>query len=372
MRPTLVLPVSLEEAAKQFCFESNVQLSSEKWLLLMVFTKRRLLSSFVGITLALVLMQFPAFQNVPHVQATSTHPATSTHLQTSDYVPDCYPCYSFYGSIRSWMLTATSDWFQHKVNWCGIASIRAIQRYDWIYYNGGNPQWDNSQESIYARLNSYVGPFGSGGGPGVKSNISRDFGTDPYSVAYGAWYETPPSTQNEPYYFHNWIYRTSSSEATYDFATDFGVHTDSHNDPITVMIKGGYHSFVIGGVWASSDPSYGGEAISSIDTWDPWLNGSNQPFDHQHWYYNRTQEQVWSLTDWTTLSWQWGQGYNTNNGSDPEPDTADQYYVPPFNYFNVPHHWDTYFVTVEQDYIPTGSVPADFAIDQNGFLAPHN
>jgi hypothetical protein len=83
------------------------------------------------------------------------------------------------------------------------------------------------------------------------------------------------STSSQPYYFHNWIYRTSSTTATYDVSTDFGKNTVSHNDPISVTIDGAYHSFNVDGVWATSDPSYPGATLSAIDTWDPWLNHAN-------------------------------------------------------------------------------------------------
>jgi hypothetical protein len=267
------------------------------------------------------------------------------------------------------MYTATNDWYQHQGNWCGIANIRAIQVYDWLYYNGGAPKWDNSQEAIHNRLNSTTSPWGAGGGY-VKTNISRDFGTDPRAIAYGAWYDTPVSTSSQPYWFHNWIYRTSSTTATYDFASDFGRNTVSHNDPISVTIDGAYHSFVVDGVWATSDPSYSGATIRSIDTWDPWLNHANNSVDGTH-PYNQFQNQVWSLTDWTTNRIMWGQPYNTFNGSDPEPDTPNHYYVPPFP-GGYTHHWDTYYITIEQDRINDASTSHDYAIDQNGHLAPHN
>jgi hypothetical protein len=269
------------------------------------------------------------------------------------------------------MLKATNDWYQHQGNWCGIANIRAIQVYDWLYYNGGSPQWDNSQEAIHNRLNSYSSPWGHGPGGYVFSDIAADGGTDPHSIAYGAWYDTPLSTSSQPYWFHNWIYRTSSTTATYDFATDFGRNTVSHNDPISVTIDGGFHSFVVDGVWATSDPSYPGATIHSIDTWDPWLNHANQSVDGTH-PYNQTENQVWSLYDWTTKRVMWGQGYNTHNGFDPDPDTPNHYYVPPFPSYNVPYHWNTYFITIEQDRINDASTSHDYAIDQNGHLAPHN
>ena len=115
------------------------------------------------------------------------------------------------------------------------------------------PGWDNSQEAIHNRLNAYSSPWGSGGGY-VQSDISRDFGTDPHSIAYGAWYDTPVSTSSQPYWFHNWIYRTSSTTATYDFSTDFGRNTVSHNDPISITIDGAYHSFVVDGCGPPATP----------------------------------------------------------------------------------------------------------------------
>src|SRR6516225_3883578 len=113
-------------------------------------------------------------------------------------IPNCSPCYHFYGSNHSWMLKATKDWYQHQGNWCGIANIRAIQVYDWLYYNGGSPQWDNSQEAIHNRLNSYSSPWGHGPGGYVLSDIAADGGTDPHSIAYGAWYDSPLSTRSQP------------------------------------------------------------------------------------------------------------------------------------------------------------------------------
>jgi hypothetical protein len=329
----------------------------------MAFVQRRLLSVLVGVVLAILLIGGGLqAQASPHSQAIP---------QTENASPHCNPCYSFYGSSLSWMSTATSDWFQQNDNWCGVASVRAIQRYDWLYYSNGNsgPGWDDSQTAIYNRMNSATSPWGSGGGY-VAEDISRDFGSDPHAIAYAAWYDTPPSSQNEPYWFHNWIYRTSSTTATYDYATDFGANTVSHNDPITATINGGYHSFVISGVYASSDPSYGGESIQSVETWDPWLNSSNQG-RHNEKPYNQTQVEVWSLSNWISISFLWGQAYNTYNGFDPDPDTPNHYYVPPFP-GGYSYHWGTYYVTIEQDRINNDSTSYDYAIDQNGHLAPHN
>ena len=334
----------------------------------MAFLQRRLLFVLVSVVLALIVVQSLQFDGKVKVQAAATtNSGSATQSQTD--IPNCLHCATFFGSKHSWMYTATNDWYQQQGNWCGVASIRAIQVYDWLYYNGGNPQWDNSQTGVYDRLNSYTSPWGRGGGY-VTSDISGDFGTDPHSVAYGAWYETPPSTQSQPYWFHNWIYGTSALTATSDFSRDFGLSAISHEDPITVMTDGGYHSFVISGVYSRGDPSKGG-VVKSVQTWDPWLNHANNSPNGTH-PYNQTQEQIWSMTDWTSVSTMWGQAYNTNNGSDPEPDTPINYYNPPFPGRNVPHHWDTYYVTIEQDGINTDTYSADIAIDQNGNPAPHN
>src|SRR5438874_281118 len=201
----------------------------------MTFVQRRLFSILVGIAIALALIQLLNLSGGSQAQAT---PRGLGRPEVQMELPNCSPCYYFYGSNHSWMVTATGDWYQHQGNWCGIANIRAIQRYDWLYYNGGSPQWDNSQEAIHTRLDSYTSPWGHGPGGYVQSDISADGGTDPHSIAYGAWYDTPVSTSSQPYWFHNWIYRTTSTTATYDFGTDFGKNTVSHNDPISVTIDG--------------------------------------------------------------------------------------------------------------------------------------
>ncbi len=328
----------------------------------MTITLQKLLAIFMGTVLALALLL---------VCSQSTVHAASSDLASSNCKSPCAAASTFYGSNKAWMKTATSDWWEQQDTWCGIANIRAIQRYDWLYYNGGSPKWDNSQQAIFNRLNGNTSPWGAGGG-GVRANISRDFGTDPRAIAYGAWYDTPASTSSQPYWFHNWIYRTNAVTAVMDFSSDFGTNTVSHNDPISVTIDGGYHSFVVDGVFASSDPSRGSTTIQSIDTWDPWLNSANAARDGNH-YYNQTQNQVWSLYDWTHTNKMWGQPYDNGNntGSDPDPDTSNHYYVPPFP-GGYAHHWNTYYVTIEQDRINDASTSHDYAIGQDGHLAPHN
>jgi len=334
------------------------------------FWKPRVSSLLITCAFALIiipLLNAQSWFQLPQAEAASPIPACDT---------SCLP--TFYGSYRPWMLTATSDWYQHRDFWCGIANIHAIQTYDWLSYNGAVPTRDNSQEAIYARLNDtnasgVVSPWGYGGGY-VKADISRDTGTDPRALAFGLWYETPPNSgtdSNQAYQFHNWIYSTDSTTATYDFSTDFGQNAVSHNDPISVTVDRGGHSFVVDGVWASSDPSVANTTIAAVDTWDPWLNRDNQPRINGI-QYNQFQNQVWSLYDWTTNPRLWGEPYTTNYGNDPDPTKpplTSSYYVPPFPHA-VSHHWIGSYITIEQD--PVSAFDFNMALDQNGHVVSHN
>ncbi|MGH7868923.1 MAG: hypothetical protein ACREP9_15130, partial [Candidatus Dormibacteraceae bacterium] len=156
---------------------------------------------------------------------------------------------TFYGTTLSWMVTATDDWYEHQSNWCGIANVTAMERYDWIKAaQNYNPTY-KTQESVAALLNSSsaISPWGQaraldgGPGPAFKADIAADGGTDPRALAWAAYTVTPGG-----YYFHNWIYATGSGypwnqTATYDFASDYGP-ARGLNDPISVTIKGGLHS----------------------------------------------------------------------------------------------------------------------------------
>jgi hypothetical protein len=277
------------------------------------------------------------------------------------------------------MATAVAGMWQFpNGNYCGISNIQVISIYDYLKYNGQYPPYV-SQASIHNALNqsNAVSEWGTGRngtgrqhgpGPDVLADIAADGGTDPRAIAFGAYVNTPGG-----YYFHNWIYRTDATNATYDFASDFGP-AYGVNDPISVTINGGAHSFVIDGVWAKSDPSNPspGEVIYYIDTYDPWVSSDGYGEDYQQnpptgtHPYNPTQHYARSLSDWISLSKFWGQGYNPYNTFDPEPNT------PNGNYYNSPPlsaHWGGYYVTIEQDHINVGP---DIAYDQTGNPAPHN
>jgi hypothetical protein len=89
----------------------------------MTFVQRRLFSPFVGIVLVVTMVQVLVTGGV-----TQAHSRTSVHA----VLPNCSPCYYFYGSTHDWMYTATNDWYQHQGNWYGIANVRAIQVYVYV------------------------------------------------------------------------------------------------------------------------------------------------------------------------------------------------------------------------------------------------
>src|SRR6266480_4290542 len=148
----------------------------------MTYLSRRFASVIVSVVLALALSQLLQLNGGLSAQAKASNPP----VQLS---PICSPCYSFYGSNHSWMYTATNDWYQHQGNWCGIAKIRAVQVYDWLYYNGRAPQWDTYQDAIHHALNSITSPWAPEGRY-VQPTLSHDFGTDPHALPHGASSDT--------------------------------------------------------------------------------------------------------------------------------------------------------------------------------------
>ncbi|WIG61377.1 MAG: hypothetical protein OJF49_004125 [Ktedonobacterales bacterium] len=307
---------------------------------------------------------------------------------------------NWYGSSLDWMITATNDWFQKKDFWCGVAVIQAMERYDWLKYDGNaSPTYESQYSLGYNTANhdpyngllntsAAISPWGqadpglNGPGPKFVADIAADGGLDPRGLAWGIWDVTPNG-----YYFHNWIYETGNTtagakSATNDFAADYGPH-NGLNDPIAVAINTGMHFFVIDGVWASSDPSAGGDTLYDIDTWDPWLNQAGASFDGTY-PYNTSINEVWSLSDWLGQTnqgptWMWQNPYNTANKYDPDPSTGlfghpgSPYYDQPLPApNNQTGHWNTYWVTIEQDEVTSCQASPNIAYDQNGNPSPHN
>jgi hypothetical protein len=289
------------------------------------------------------------------------------------------------------------------VNYCGVANIQAIDRYDWIKSGGSDPKL--SQQSIVNILNSSsaVSPWGAAqttfNPPAFKADIAGDTGTDPRSITWGVWDVTPVG-----YYFHNYIYSgyqgSTNHSATYEVASDFGP-AHGVNDPVSITIWGGRHSFVEDGVYATSDPSAGGETVESIDLWDPAHGYNGKPG-----YLFGYQSAAVSDYDWENFQYSsdpyyyyWKYPYDagtnnylkstiglpnipidpgTQNSTDPDPDTLPGCYYD-MGYDHTPgcnatiqYHWAVGFVTIEQDYVSTCTYSPNYALDRYGNLFLHN
>src|SRR5579875_2372913 len=110
-------PLSWQRCRKKFV--SPLYKGSMK---IIPFLKRHVSSLLMSCVFALIILpqlNAQSWLQLPLVQTASILPTCSL-TDTS-----CLPI--FYGSNQSWMLTATSDWYQHKDFWCGISNIHAIQ-----------------------------------------------------------------------------------------------------------------------------------------------------------------------------------------------------------------------------------------------------
>lgn len=298
---------------------------------------------------------------------------------------------TFYGTNQSWMQTATAHWPQQASNWCGPANLQAIEYYDWLKYNGTTNVPYPNQQDIVNHLNSSAAispwgiavPLNTYPVAGFKADIANDIGTDPRATAWGAYEVTPPG-----YWFHNYIYGTDNNTALYLLGSDYGP-SNGINDPVAAAIDLGEHWDVVDGVYATSDPSAGGETIDGIDTWDP---SYGEPGSNGH---QPSRQYTWSTYDWENYTspnghFQWKYPYSTWSQSnstkelDPEPYSSGSSFGSTPNYYNVhifdssatlTAHWNQSFVTVEQDFVNSAAAcngSPNYALDRYGHLAPHN
>ncbi len=281
-----------------------------------------------------------------------------------------------YTDNENWLSAIVNEgynWPEQKDNWCGVASIQAMNAY--AYHQQGIDSQNNysTQQAMANLLNSSSAqsPWGTSyDGGGFTADIAADQGSDPRSLAWGIYTASPYG-----YYYHNYIYPATNGvyAATQSFASDYG--SNGVNNPITVTINGGSHSIVVGGVQADRDPSVDptNATIYNIDVWDPWYGANYGNYD----YYNDQGVQQWQpMSDWETKTKWWGIGYDTSNGYDPDPDTN------PGNYYNTTSttspsggalswHWNGQYVTVEQDNIAPSTYDENIALNNLGKPVPH-
>lgn len=354
------------------------------------------------LTLAVLIGVLVLTLNVAMSSSASAQPTSGT----TPHAVCCGSGGSFYGANPNWMATATNDWPQDYGNWCGIADVSAIKRYDWINYNGTDP--GGSQNAVYNRMISSAGispwgtantnPWGVANAPYVSADIAADSGEDPRAQAWAAWDATPNG-----YYFHNYNYSpyqgSNNNNATYQVALDFGP-AHGMNHPIIVIINGGRHSLIQDGVYASSDPSTGGETLYAVDLWDSAFSGQGTGYlfgyrnasvsisDWESGTYGTSGYYFWAYPydagDWQTVS-AWSapnvpidphaQNNLTRNTGDPDPNPRNGTYYT-VHYFNsgvgLYVHWENAFVTIEQDTVTTCSASPNYALDRYGNLAAYN
>ncbi len=193
----------------------------------------------------------------------------------------------------------------------------------------------------------YPTPINAYGG---KTNISRDFGTDPRSIAYMTWNYTPSNT-----FYHDYIYRwqfansyqpsfyTQVLQATTSMARGLA----AWHEPLTAQINGGLHSVLVTGVYSYNDPRYVYPAqITSVVFRDPMAYYSASRFEVSigTWAggHLSTPNGVYSL--WSLY---YGDRYTVGdrrNTLDPEP--AVGIYVPNATH---PVHWYRGFTWIQRD-----------------------
>jgi hypothetical protein len=264
---------------------------------------------------------------------------------------------------------SNGPWPQYTTNYCFVAAVQALSNYQ--YWKQGDairfphqvdqgpaddkPGDATSGQILYDMQHHMIPPGGPVPAPTgfTLANISRDFGGDPRAQAYAAWYEAP----QQQYDYHQYIYHTGVAVGTHGLARGVAWSHADGASPEIAIVNHALHSVVIAGVWSFGNPAIFKNAdIDSFAVYNPWdqnwgsyLNGA---------YYARV-----SYTAWTTSSWWWGEPYNANNGSDPDP-VIGIYQAGSGTSHPSAHHWIGYFVSIQRDEDATDD--ANYCLDENG------
>ncbi|MDE3228272.1 MAG: hypothetical protein KGO05_00195, partial [Chloroflexota bacterium] len=157
---------------------------------------------------------------------------------------------------------ATYVGVQQNGNWCGIATIALIANY--LYPNSTSQGYIANLISDPNSTSEWGAPTydaALGYGPGVTADISRDFGTDPRSIAYGL-------TAATGWQYHAKVDTASAWDATIHIVDDM-INTQQ---PISVFVDHGQHSVIVYGVSTASstdNPVTNPSSITKIWVWDP-------------------------------------------------------------------------------------------------------
>lgn len=263
---------------------------------------------------------------------------------------------TFYGADSTKTINAIKYiWPQAPGPYCGIETAEATVNYNDQVRGLGMRFRTTADQKTVARNNQTSGasqwghptPINPYGG---ITNISRDTGTDPRSIAYMTWNYTPNNT-----YYHNYVYRwqfaTSSQPAFYtqvlQATTSMARALATWHEPLSAQINGGFHSILVTGVYSYTDPRYTYPAqITSVVYRDPMAYYAVSRFEVSigTWAggHFSTPYGVYSL--WSLY---YGDRYSVGdrkNTSDPEP--AVGVYVPTTSH---PIHWYRGFTWIQRD-----------------------
>ena len=264
---------------------------------------------------------------------------------------------SSYGASHSRMQSAANAaaWPQQESQWCGIATVAAIARYQ------GSKTATQKGVANYLNSDAAVSVWGTPSraagywGPGFRADISRDFGTDPRSLTIGLVWSAGGQ-------YHQSIATGNAYDASVRLARDL----ERSKQPISVFVDHGLHSVVVSAVFSTTDPAVNASGITGFEVWDPAWDVPNTGIQ-THEY-----EDV-PLNTWLGSTNYWGQPYNVNtiNGYTYDPDPA----VGPYLYNpSIAGHaatlWSGHYVYIRPDPLNVRSTHAsvDWVFNETGQL----
>lgn len=262
-----------------------------------------------------------------------------------------------YGANQTNMQSAVSaaNWPQQSKLWCGVATVAAIAQFEHVT--------TATQQSVADYLNSPAAvsewgtpaPAANYYGPGFAADISRDFGSDPRSLA-----QALAGTLNQPY--HQTVVLSNGYEASAALAAD----VERSGQPISVFVDHGLHSVLVSAVFATGDPVSNPGSITGFEVWDPaW----NVPYTG---IQSAEVENV-PLNTWLTDSLYWGQTYDVNwiSGYAYDPNPA----IGPYRFDSTQLNyqtnlWSGHYIYIRPDAASSAlaGVSADWAENQDGAL----
>lgn len=275
------------------------------------------------------------------VVPTATTTDTPTPAPTATATPAPLPTQSGSGpySLDYGKVSAAAQaarWPQKSNTWCGIATVALIA--DFIH-----PNSPVIQDDVVNAMNSPAGQsdwgvpqidYSVAWGPGVNADISRDFGTDPRSLAEGLTLVTG-------YRYHVIVDTGDARDATYHIVRALM----ASGQPISVFVDHGQHSIIVSGVDATGDPLPDLSNVTGIHVWDP--GGAMALEGIQDAQYVDVPKDLWL----SGVIWWSGSDYlkypysaNNDNGHELDPDPA----VGPYTYIpgNFNHLWVGHYVFI--------------------------